>query len=468
MKRWRRKIQIVCLVILIMMLAGCAAATQNTESHVDSGQVETAVDQQSPTTTNANVNSKNNKAFDSATSVEANNMLADGSKNDMSDTKDKVQPEGDLKVHFIDVGQGASQLLIGPTGKTMLIDAGNNNMEDTVVGYLKNQGISKVDILIGTHPDADHIGGLDAVIDNFDIGKIYMPKVQSNTKTFESVLLSIQKKNLKVTTAKADLTLDWEPGIEVKMIAPVKTYDDDNDMSAVVHLIDGQTSFLFTGDAESKSEHDMITSGADLKSDVLLVGHHGSKSSTSQDFLDKVNPSYAVIQVGKDNSYGHPTAVVLNRLNDKGVKIFRTDEQGNIVFTTNGKAISVVQNPWKYVDSVQVPDEKPVTAMQSDKISGDLQISASIDNESPEQNATVTVTVKVKDSRGSPVKGAKVTLDLHYKSKDTVYEGTTNSDGVSILDFKIGRAAKGFTVDGDITVSYNDKSSSSKVSFTPQ
>jgi beta-lactamase superfamily II metal-dependent hydrolase len=121
--------------------------------------------------------------------------------------------KGILKVHFIDVGQGASQLIIGPTGKTILIDAGNNNMEKLVVAYLKKEKIKKIDILIGTHPDADHIGGLDAVIDNFDIGKIYMPKVQSNTDTFKDVLVAIQKKKLKVSTAKSGLTMDWETGI---------------------------------------------------------------------------------------------------------------------------------------------------------------------------------------------------------------------------------------------------------------
>jgi competence protein ComEC len=249
--------------------------------------------------------------------------------------------KGILKVHFIDVGQGASQLIIGPAGKTILIDAGNNNKEKLVVAYLKKEKIKKIDILIGTHPDADHIGGLDAVIDNYDIGKIYMPKVQSNTDTFKDVLAAIQKKKLKVSTAKSGLTLEWETGIKVEMIAPVGTYDDTNDMSAVVHLTYGSNSFLFTGDAETKSEADMLKSGVNVKSDVLMIGHHGSKSSTSQKFLDAVNPKYAVIQVGKDNNYGHPTVEVLKKLNDKKIKIYRNDEQGNVVFTSNGKDISV-------------------------------------------------------------------------------------------------------------------------------
>jgi competence protein ComEC len=263
----------------------------------------------------------------------------------------KMETKDGLKVHFIDVGQGASQLIIGSTGKTILIDAGNNNQAAVVCDYLKKQKISKIDILVGTHPDADHIGGLDAVIDNFEIGKIYLPKVQANTKTFEDVLLAIQRKGLKVSTAKAGLTLDWEADAAVQMLAPTGEHPDDtNDMSAVIHLDYGDTSFLFTGDAELKSEHEMIDAKVNLKSDVLLVGHHGSKSSTSQAFLEAVRPSYAVIQVGKSNNYGHPSAEVLNRLADGGIKTFRNDEQGNIVFSSNGKEIVV-----NYNNGVTVP-----------------------------------------------------------------------------------------------------------------
>lgn len=256
----------------------------------------------------------------------------------------KGKAEGNLKVHFLDVGQGASQLIVGPTGKTMLIDAGNNDQESVVVNYLRKQQIGKIDILVGTHPDADHVGGLDAVIDNFEIGKIYMPKVQSNTKTFEDVLKSIQRKGLKVSTAKAGLTLDWEPDVSLEMIAPVAASTDSNEMSAVIHMTYGKTSFLLTGDAEAGSEQEMLQSGSQLKSDVLMVGHHGSNSSTTQSFLDAVAPRYAVIQVGEHNNYGHPKADVLQRLNKKGITVYRNDEQGDIVFASNGTEITVTHS----------------------------------------------------------------------------------------------------------------------------
>jgi competence protein ComEC len=248
---------------------------------------------------------------------------------------------GSLKVIFLDVGQGASQLLISPSGKTMLIDAGNNDKESLMLDYLNKYRITKIDIVVGTHPDADHIGGLDKVIDHLAIGKIYMPKVQSNTKTFESLLRSISNKGLKVTTAKAGLQLQWDDKVTVQMIAPVKTYSDPNDNSAVIHVVYGNTSFMLTGDAEADSEKNMIASGADLQSDVLLVGHHGSKSSTSLDFLKMVKPQYAVIQVGKENKYGHPHAATLKHLKAQGIPIYRNDLNGTIEMISDGAALQI-------------------------------------------------------------------------------------------------------------------------------
>ncbi|MNI03843.1 ComEC family competence protein [compost metagenome] len=257
-------------------------------------------------------------------------------------TSSNIETKAGLKIHFIDVGQGASQLIIGPTGQTMLIDAGNNDKEKLMVDYLNKLHIKKIDILIGTHPDADHIGGLDAVINHFDIGKVYMPKVQANTKTFEDVLTAIQKKGLKVTTAKAGVQLDWEADTTVTMVGPVGTYEDTNEMSAVLRLTYGDTSFLLTGDAEAQSEKDMLDSKVNLQADVLLVGHHGSNSSTSKSFLEAVKPKYGMIQVGVNN-YGHPTAQILKRLKDQGVQIYRNDLDGHVIFYSDGKQITVKQ-----------------------------------------------------------------------------------------------------------------------------
>lgn len=253
--------------------------------------------------------------------------------------RDSVLDQSGLKVLFLDVGQGASQLLVSPNGKTMLIDAGDNDKEQLMLDYMKKYGITKLDIIIGTHPDADHIGGLDKVIDHLDIGKVYLPKASSNTKTYESLLTSIKQKGLKVTTAKAGVKLDWDPDVQVEMLAPVKSYKDNNNNSAVVRLTHGANAILLTGDAESESEQDMIASKAELSADLMLVGHHGSNSSTTAAFLNKVKPKAAVIQVGKGNKYGHPKEKVLQRLEKQGVKVYRNDEQGTIAAISDGKQI---------------------------------------------------------------------------------------------------------------------------------
>lgn len=258
--------------------------------------------------------------------------------------KSSLSSDGDqadrLRVIFLDVGQGASQLLIAPSGKTMLVDAGNNDKEDAMLDYLQAYGVSRLDIVIGTHPDADHIGGLDRVIEHLDIGEIYMPKIQANTKTYESLLQAIRSKGLKVKTAKAGLELGFDEQVQVQMLAPVTLTDDKNNMSAVIKVSYGDTSFLLTGDAESESERAMSESGANLQADVLLVGHHGSKSSTTQRFLDSVRPKVAVIQVG-DNSYGHPTQVVLDRLAKRHIEVFRNDLQGTVEIVSDGREYQI-------------------------------------------------------------------------------------------------------------------------------
>ena len=390
-----------------------------------------------------------------------------------SDTSESETINGELIVHFVDVGQGAAQVIITPNKKVMVIDGGNNDDEDEMVAYLKQLGVSKVDILIGTHPDADHIGGIDAVINSFDIGKIYMPKVQRDTKTFESVLQSIQNKGLKVTTAKAGLDLDLDPMVQVKMISPIEeTNSDANELSAVVRLQFGEQSFLLTGDIGIATEGKLIQSGEKLQSTVLLTSHHGSDHSSSEAFIKAVQPKYAVIQVGK-NGYGHPTSEVLDRLANHKASIYRNDTDGTIVFKTDGKEMEVSKNTFAHtpVETTQTttPVVVPVTPPATETSSmGSLKATATIDNASPNQNEEVTVTVTVKDQNGTPVNGANVHLNLAFKSKDTPYESVTNANGVASMSFKVGRAAEGFMVNGDITISHNGTTTTAQTGFTPR
>ena len=247
----------------------------------------------------------------------------------------------DLRVHYIDVGQGDA-ILIQKDHQNMLIDAGDNKYEQLMVDYLKGHGVSKVDFLIATHPHADHIGGMDAVIKNFDIGTIIMPKVAHNSKTFEDVLLAIKEKGLKVNAPK--IAEAYELGdARWTILAPnSEIYENFNNYSVVVKLEYGNKSFLFTGDAENLPEEEMLARhGNLLSSNVLKVGHHGSNSSTTEEFLEVVHPEIAVIQLAKDNKYGHPHSEVMERLEDYGVDIYRNDIHGNIIINSDRNTINV-------------------------------------------------------------------------------------------------------------------------------
>ncbi|MCQ4923371.1 MBL fold metallo-hydrolase [Tissierella carlieri] len=256
------------------------------------------------------------------------------------ESESKAVTNENLEVHFIDVGQ-ADSILIKKGNESMLIDAGNNADGDLVVNYLQKQNINKLKYVIGTHPHEDHIGGLDDVIDNFEIEKVIMPNAIATTKTFEDVLDSISKKSLSITKPKVGNSYDLN-GAEFIILAPNgENYSSLNDYSVVVKLINGNNSFLFTGDAEELSEKEILTNNKRLlKSDVLKVGHHGSVTSTSQDFLDAVDPSAAVISSETGNSYGHPHKEILERLTKKGVDMYRTDSQGTIIMESDGKTIN--------------------------------------------------------------------------------------------------------------------------------
>ena len=250
-----------------------------------------------------------------------------------------ITPGEELKVHFLDVGQGDSIFIELPTNETILIDASIKDASDKIIKYLKEENGSKIDYVFATHPHSDHIGGMSAVIKAFDIGQIYMPKAVTTTKTYENLLLTIKDKNLKIKTAKAGNTIIDTDDLKLVVLAPNQdSYESLNNYSIVLKLTYKEKSFLFTGDAETLSEKEIT---GDVEADVLKVGHHGSRTSTSQAFLNKVNPSYAVISVGLNNDYKHPHQEVLDRLEKKNIKIYRTDQNGDIIFTTDGYNIDV-------------------------------------------------------------------------------------------------------------------------------
>lgn len=248
-----------------------------------------------------------------------------------------------LEVHFLDIGQGDCTLITCGEA-AMLIDAGNNSKGTQVQAYLNSQGIEKLDYVIGTHPDADHIGGLDVVIYKFDCETILMPDEEKDTKTYDEVIDAAEAKGETIAHPEAGDTYSLGEA-EFTVVAPEKDYENSNDTSICVRLQHGECSFFFAGDAEEQSEEDMIDSGLTLQSDVYKVSHHGSRTGTSEEFLEAVDPEYAVISCGEDNSYGHPHAAVLNLLRSAGVEMFRTDEQGTIAAVSDGENITFSLSP---------------------------------------------------------------------------------------------------------------------------
>ena len=251
--------------------------------------------------------------------------------------------EADARVHFIDVGQGDCTLIELPKNKVMLIDAGENGHEDEVMNYLDRCGITKIDYLVATHPHSDHIGGMEEVVESYDIGEIYMPRAESTSWTYENMLDAIEEKGIYINSAYNGKTIFEYDGVKADILSPEKNYQTDNlnNSSVVVRLICGKKTFLFTGDAEKVIEKN-IAENEKLSCDVLKVGHHGSSSSSAEEFISEAYPEYAVISCGEGNEYGHPHRETLELLDKTGTEVLRTDKLGTIVISTDGKNVSVL------------------------------------------------------------------------------------------------------------------------------
>ena len=243
-----------------------------------------------------------------------------------------------FEIHYIDVGQADAALLLCD-GETMLIDGGNADDSSLIYSYLQNHEISHIDIMVATHGHEDHCGGLSGALNAATVGTVYSPVKEYDSRAFRSLVKYVQKQGKELIIPRHGDTFTVGSAV-CTIIGPITKSDEPNNTSIVIHVQYGKTSFLFTGDAELSEETEIIEYGYNIDCDVLKVGHHGSHTSTGYRWLRESSPKYAVISVGKDNEYGHPTEAVLSKLRDADVKVYRTDMQGHIVCSSDGENIT--------------------------------------------------------------------------------------------------------------------------------
>lgn len=259
-----------------------------------------------------------------------------------SNKGDVQETTGVMEVHYLDVGQGDSAY-IKVNNYDILIDAGDNGKEELLLSQLKEFNIDDFEVIIATHPHADHIGGMAEVLRDYKVESFYMPKVSHTTKTYENMIKAIEKQGIKIKPIKEGTTLDFGGGAFMKVYSPIyEKYENLNDYSPIMKFTFGESDFIFTGDAEYHSEEEVVLKYPnDLKAEVLKFGHHGSRTSSTTSFVESVNPDYGIISCGLNNDYGHPHRETLDKITKYEIESYRTDKQGQITLVSDGKTISV-------------------------------------------------------------------------------------------------------------------------------
>jgi competence protein ComEC len=283
----------------------------------------------------------------------------------------RANTTGDLKAYFLDVGQGDASVILFKD-KVILIDSGEIDREDLVVGDLQKLGVTRIDLLVSTHPHSDHIGGMQKVLMAFPVGRVLDSGIPSPSSLYEHFLETIDDKNIRYIVAEQGQTLDIDPSLRILVLSPPKDRigDDLNTNSIVLRISCGTVNLLYAGDTTTAAEDAMEKTGYPLDAQILKVGHHGSSGSSSAAFLSRVSPELAVISIGADNAYGHPHKEILDRLDAAGTAVYRTDRDGTILVESNGEAYSVITengggNIWPHAGTVPAttitPEQPPVS-----------------------------------------------------------------------------------------------------------
>lgn len=435
----------------------------NVTEETESSDNTTSEDTSNSTTETDSSSDSTTQDGSSTDSTESESTSSSGGEFVLSSYSAKT-PTSNLTVEFIDVGQADGMVLHFPDA-TMVVDTGGKyaSSHDALLNHVAADGISTIDTLVLTHPDADHVGGCDELLADVQVENVVRPGLPKDTDAWNECEAAINNGGAEVWT---DSAIDPDDHLNVTRYANVEVLhlddsaSDANEGSVVLQVTYGSTDFLLAGDIGCSTENDIVASGLAEDVEILKVAHHGSKYSTCNDWLDATQPETGVISVG-NNNYGHPATETLDRLSSHNVNVFRTDENGDVTVRTNGQGYDVVPE-------TETTQDDSGTSDGTQDSTENLVVTASVSDPEPCQYSDVTVTIEVTDQDGNPVEGANTTSTWHYKTTTRTESGTTDGSGVDKHTRDIGRASAGYEVDVNVDVEIGDQTGMARTSFTPQ